>query len=603
MTALADAMQRINRLLQAGSYGAAHDQLAEIVAANPGYAEALRLLAGAKQALGDPVAAEELLRRALALDPNWAPTVTTLAELLLASGRSHEAEAYLQHAASGSPPNPRALALLARYYNSSGRATEALRVAGPLCSSGRADAELAVQHVTALLALGRAQEAITGYRAILTAAPDNLAAAHALAVALNAAGQHEETRQIAQYALIRGHKVPALYNTYARSLIAQGALEPAEVALRDCLRLEPRHAEAHSNLAQLIWVRTGDIGVATAELELALQRFTADDALRSTKAAILQGAGDPRGAYACLAPRATQPHAPPTLLVRAGLAALDFEPALAIELAERALRLMPGNVSARSLLAAAKLGTGDARGALSLCQALRAEVPQDQYLIALETTAWRLLGDERHAQLCNYRERVVPFELEPPSPWPDLPSFLAELRASLARLHDPQGHALLFQSLRHGTETTQDLTRSTDPVIRALFGAFAAPIRRYLERVGPGSDPLRQRNNGRWRFNGAWSVRLRSSGFHQNHTHPRGWISSAFYVDLPDVTQDTHSQQGVLTFGEPGILTTPRLAAEYSVRPKVGELILFPSYFWHGTTPFRSTQPRLSVAFDVVPEH
>ena len=52
MTALTDAMQRINRLLQAGSYRAAHDQLAEIVAANPGYAEALRLLAGAKQALG-----------------------------------------------------------------------------------------------------------------------------------------------------------------------------------------------------------------------------------------------------------------------------------------------------------------------------------------------------------------------------------------------------------------------------------------------------------------------------------------------------------------------------------------------------------------------
>ena len=602
MTALTDAMQRISRLLQTGSYRAAHDQLAEIVAANPCYPEALRLFAGTKQALGDPATAEEMLRRALALDPNWVPTVTTLAELLLASGRGREAEVYLQRAAAGSPPYPRALVLLARYYNDSGRAAEALRVAAPLCSSGRADAELATQHVTALLALGRAQEAITVYRAILTAAPDNLAAAHALAVALNATGQHEETRHIAQYALNNGHKVPALYNTYARSLIAQGALEPGEAALRDCLRLEPRHAEAHSNLAQLIWMRTGDVGQATAELDLALQRFAADDALQAAKAAILQAAGDPHGAYACLALRAAQPQAQPALLVRAGLAALDFEPALAEELAERASRLMPGNASARTLLAAAKLGTGDAHGALSLCEALLAEVPHDQYLIALETTAWRLLGDERHTRLCNYRELVVPFELEPPSPWPDLPSFLADLRTSLARLHDPQGHALLFQSLRHGTETIQDLTRNTDPAIRALFGAFATPIRRYLERVGHGGGPLRQRNNSRWRFSGAWSVRLRSSGFHQNHTHPRGWISSAFYVELPDVTQDTQSQQGVLTFGEPGILTTPRLAAEYSVRPEVGELVLFPSYFWHGTTPFHSAQPRLTVAFDAVPE-
>ena len=109
------------------------------------------------------------------------------------------------------------------------------------------------------------------------------------------------------------------------------------------------------------------------------------------------------------APRATQTQAPPTLLVRAGLAALDFEPALAVELAERALLLMPGNVSARSLLAATKLGTGDAGGALLLCQALRAEVPGDQYLIALETTAWRLLGDKRHEQLCNYLGELILF--------------------------------------------------------------------------------------------------------------------------------------------------------------------------------------------------
>ncbi|HUL47329.1 MAG TPA: putative 2OG-Fe(II) oxygenase [Steroidobacteraceae bacterium] len=29
--------------------------------------------------------------------------------------------------------------------------------------------------------------------------------------------------------------------------------------------------------------------------------------------------------------------------------------------------------------------------------------------------------------------------------------------------------------------------------------------------------------------------------------------------------------------------------------------VLFPSYFWHGTVPFASEQPRLTVAFDVVP--
>jgi hypothetical protein len=84
--------------------------------------------------------------------------------------------------------------------------------------------------------------------------------------------------------------------------------------------------------------------------------------------------------------------------------------------------------------------------------------------------------------------------------------------------------------------------------------------------------------------------------------HPRGWISSACYIELPDSTADLRSEEGVLTFGEPGIVTTPLLAAEYSVRPREGMLVLFPSYFWHGTVPFHSQQARLTVAFDAVPE-
>jgi tetratricopeptide (TPR) repeat protein len=600
--ALVDAMRRINELLRVGSLRPAHEQLATIVDANPGFVEALRLLAGTKQALGDPAAAEELLRRALALDPDWTPTLATLGELLLGSGRGAEAEPLLQRAVAGSPSYPRAALLLARYYNDTGRPAEALAVAAPWCIGGKADAELAAQHISALAALGRQEEAVAGYRRIVAAAPNNLAAAHALAIALNATGRHEEAGRVAQHTLARGRRSAPLYDTYARSLIARGELQRAEAALRDCLRLEPRLVEAQSNLAQLIWTRTGDIAQATAPLDQALQAFANDEALWAAKAAILQGAGDARAAYACLAPWASRVQASPMLLVRAGLAALEFEPATAVSLAERALRAVPANAAARTVLAAAQLGTGEARGALSQCEALLVNAPDDQYLIALQTTAWRLLGDERYAQLCDYSNLVVPQQLEAPSPWADVGSFLADLKVSLNRLHNPQGHALLFQSLRHGTETTQDLSRSDDPVIRALFSTFAAPIRHYLEHIGPGPDPLRRRNNGRWRFNGSWSVRLHASGFHTNHVHPRGWISSACYVELPDSTGDARTQEGVLTFGEPGIATTPALSAEYSLRPRAGMLVLFPSYFWHGTVPFFSNQARLTVAFDAVPD-
>lgn len=602
VAAVIDAMRHISGLLQAGRFQDAQAQLEAIVAEHPDFAEAQRLLAGTRQALGDVAGAETLLHQALAVAPDWTPTLATLGEMLLGQGRVGEAEPLLQRAVVGAPPSPRAALVLARYYNDTRRPAQALEVAARYCASGRADAELVTQHVAALAALGRLDEAVAFYRRAAAGAPDHPGAAHALAIAMDAANQPAEVERLTRQALALGQSSAPLYLTRARSLIALGDFEHAEATMRDCLRLQPRLPEAHSHLARLVWMRTGDCAQATAMLDQALCTFANDDALWAAKAAILQGAGDARGAYACLATQAARPHTAPALLVRAGLAALEFEPSTALALAERALRAAPSDAAARTLLVAAQLGSGDASGALPHCEALLARAPDDQYVIALQTTAWRLLGDERYAQLCEYARLVLPQRLQAPPGWHDMAAFLADVKRSLARLHDAHQHPLLFQSLRHGTETTEDLARSADPVIQALFKAFAAPIGSYLKQIGGGVDPLRRRNHGSWRFNGSWSVRLRTSGFHTNHVHPRGWISSACYIDLPDSMADPSRQDGVLTFGEPSIVTVPALHSEHMVRPEAGMLVLFPSYFWHGTVPFSGEQTRLTVAFDVVPD-
>jgi tetratricopeptide (TPR) repeat protein len=594
-------MRRIGALLHAGEFRAAKEQLEAVVAAHPRYVEALRLLAGARQALGDPVAAEALLRQALAIDPAWTPTLATLGELLLAGGRGPEAEMLLERAATGSAPYPRAATQLARWYNDTGRPARALAVAAPFCARGKVAPELALQHVAALAALGRSAEAAAHYQRLASLDPDDLDAAENRAHALAATGQHSQAADATAAVIARGRESATLHASHARSLLAAGDHERAEGALRRSVALEPRRVDSQNHLAQLVWMRTGDAAASTAELDRALTRFANDDALWAAKAAILQAAGDARAALACLEPRLGRERTPPMLLVRAALAALDFDPAAALALAERAVTALPGNASARTVHVAALLGVGEARRALSECEPLRAASPDDQYLIALETIAWRMLGDARYDALCDYAGLVRPAMLEPPAPWSRLSSFIDDLRASLAKLHDPNGHALLFQSLRGGTETLEDLSRSGDPVIQALFKSFAAPIEEYLAAIGGGIDPLRRRNQGRWRFNGSWSVRLRAGGHHRSHVHPRGWISSACYITLPDSVRDAGVEEGILTFGQPSLITQPPLEARYSVRPEVGMLALFPSYFWHGTTPFSGDAPRLTVAFDAVP--
>jgi tetratricopeptide (TPR) repeat protein len=588
-------MRRISGLLQTGRYRDAHAQLEHVVNEHPDFAEAHRLLGGCKLALGDVQGAEASLRRALALDPNWAPTLTTLGELLLSLGRIADAEPLLRRAATR---DPRAALVFARHCNDRHRPQEALDVLAPFCATGNADAELVTQQVAALAALGRTDEAVRDYQRL--AASGNPLAVHALAIALDAANQPANAERAAQHALAAGHRHAAVHYTHARSLIALGEFDRAETALRDCVLQEPRHVDAQNSLARLVWMRTGDEAQSTAMLDETLKTFDGDDTLLAAKAAVLQGAGDARAAYACLQAKSAQPHASPALLVRAGLAALEFDASAALALAERALRANADDAAALNLLVAAQLGVGDAQRALVNCENLLAASPDDQYLIALQTTAWRLLGDPRYAELCDYARLVISSQLETPTGWSDLPHFLADVKRSLDRLHDRLRHPLLFQSLRNGTETTGDLARSDDAVIQALFKTFDAPIRAYLAHIGHGDDPLRRRNRGTYRFNGGWSVRLHRAGFHNSHVHPRGWISSACYIDLPD-GMDASKADGCLTFGVPSMRTTPTLAVERVVRPQPGMLVLFPSYFWHGTVPFASERTRLTVAFDVVP--
>jgi hypothetical protein len=80
-----------------------------------------------------------------------------------------------------------------------------------------------------------------------------------------------------------------------------------------------------------------------------------------------------------------------------------------------------------------------------------------------------------------------------------------------------------------------------------------------------------------------------------------GWISSAYYVSLPDELDDASRRQGWLKFGESHLDLGSGSGAEHFVKPHVGHLVLFPSYFWHGTVPFESRDERLTIAFDVVP--
>ena len=186
--------------------------------------------------------------------------------------------------------------------------------------------------------------------------------------------------------------------------------------------------------------------------------------------------------------------------------------------------------------------------------------------------------------------------LDVPKGWANLDAYIADLAAGLNAAHTFRSHPF-NQSIRHGSQVP-DILQCDCAAIRALPDALHGPIKSYIAALGQNGDTLRGRNTGNYALQGMWSIRASSGGFHIDHVHPKGWLSSACYVELPHVL---NGKEGWLKFGQPGVHTVPALEPEYFVEPAPGKLVLFPSYLWHGTIPFEDPTTRLTVAFDLAP--
>ena len=205
---------------------------------------------------------------------------------------------------------------------------------------------------------------------------------------------------------------------------------------------------------------------------------------------------------------------------------------------------------------------------------------------------WRFAGDPRWEELEGDPRFVGVYDIS--DKLPPLDTLAARLRACHSTQHQP-----LHQSVRGGSQTDGNLFALVHPEIQALRLALIETIEHHVAQLPPfrQGHPLLVEKRSPIRFAGAWSVRLTGGGHHANHTHPTGWLSSAFYVALPEEQDRGAGEAGWLALGEfrdLGIDLPPLRLVE----PKPGRLVLFPSTMWHATRPFAAGE-RLTVAFDV----
>ncbi|KRB46590.1 putative 2OG-Fe(II) oxygenase [Phenylobacterium sp. Root700] len=520
-------------------------------------------------------------------------------------GRSAAAEELYRDVLSREPGCVQAAAALARLLTASGRAAQAEAIITPFVQAERVWPEALSARAAALKQMGRKAESLADYVDAARLNPKSAVAAHNVASGLGDAGRDREAVAEAERAFSLGLDAPETWLVYGRALQGLRRFDDAEHAFRHAVARRASYADAIRDLGQLIWMRTGDVALAVQPIDAALSAATGQPgvvaALSAVKIRLLSHIAGDQTALDFAEQALAQAPGDPRLMLDTAQLLLSQAPERSHALIGQVLERRPTDPSARRALSHAELALGHPGKGAEIAERLLAENPRDQEAAAALATAWRLAGDNRYRRLWDYQALVRASPIDTPRGWANLDAYLADLRVALSELHALNAHPI-EQSVRGGTQTSQNLLQSEHPVVRAFFEAVEGPIAAYRDAVGQGSDIFRARNHGAHRVHGAWSVRLRPNGFHVDHIHPEGWISSACYIDVPPAVQDQGDHAGWIRFGAPPIPTRPSLSAEHFVRPEPGLLVLFPSYLWHGTVPFGGDQVRTTIAFDLVPD-
>jgi tetratricopeptide (TPR) repeat protein len=145
-----------------------------------------------------------------------------------------------------------------------------------------------------------------------------------------------------------------------------------------------------------------------------------------------------------------------------------------------------------------------------------------------------------------------------------------------------------------------------------IFVSPLGPVEHLKERIFSAVDSYRESlisdSSHPWLSNlpdqtvlnlSGWVTRLRTQGYQQGHIHPTAWISGVYYVNLPPIDSDNPDSGGIEFGRAPSYYPDGGDQGEVKViRPEGGTLVLFPSYFYHRTIPFKASAERFTLAFD-----
>ena len=192
--------------------------------------------------------------------------------------------------------------------------------------------------------------------------------------------------------------------------------------------------------------------------------------------------------------------------------------------------------------------------------------------------------------------------LSPPSGWPSIEAFNRDLAAEIMA-HPGIRYERYGVASAH-TWRIDEPSIATSRLVPLLQQLIQTEGAAYVDRLGGAGHPwLRARPGSAFLHN--WCVVTDGDGFEEWHVHQNGWLSGAYYIDVPDFIVDGEGPAGCVAFGLPEDIVGEDAHAAFGAsmfRPRSGLLMLFPSHSFHRTFAHRGDRRRICFAFDIAPD-
>lgn len=238
--------------------------------------------------------------------------------------------------------------------------------------------------------------------------------------------------------------------------------------------------------------------------------------------------------------------------------------------------------------------------AVQACDRCMDQVGRDFHALAFKTHALRDAGrDEECRRLLDHDHYVHAHEFTAPYGFDSITQFNQACARFVSAHPTLRANVMSTEHGKHTGELLMPFNGPMEPLRETINKAAAV----YLKRLPDDHlHPMHRWQPAEWKIT-SWGVVMFNKGHERAHIHPRGWLSGVFYLDLPDLLDDpARAPEGWLEFGRPtSELHVKREPELRHYQPRYGSMYLFPSYFYHGTVPFRSEQRRVCVAFDIEP--